>query len=590
MVHAGDIDGLNSTFADYKKITIADYQRNYDWGKSEISDLWGDLLEVITSGKDHFFGSLILQTTGDKACELVDGQQRFTTVFLFVSRLRDEIHRLSVREIKASGAGERDIQVLVAIEDFLYGHQVKTTEPRFEPNTLLQTVGRAAFLPENPENRAKKIPKRSGAADREATLPFRNAYWAIADIVQKEIADLKDDETKLARLHQIAIALLEQLKVLTITTANSEESLDVFMTTNDRGLPLGVFDLVRGQVLKATTSGKSESEKKEIFVDTLKDWEEILINVEGSKPDQFLRHHLLSRTAQKITMKSVPSVTESEINFRKAGSATRAKDLWESVKISSGVYDELLRPSMPSPTKEHLEGLRMLADSYRVFALRVFHPEASLSPKEKAELTRLLWVSVVRWNMAYGNAQEFEGRLQTAAEPLWASGGYPEAKKRLTELASTEYDLEKYLADGVTAQTAKAILLAIETELSGKASTLDVSRLTIEHVAPQKSTVDWEAKLKHPKREYKELMVDIGNLTILDSGLNSSVKQDPFHKKVIDYGKSRSNITNDLAELQDWNTTIIEHRHQWLVESLKSLLEVQPQEIVHFSAWMSGSK
>jgi hypothetical protein len=584
VVHAGEIEGLLSTFSDYAHIRVADYQRNYDWSKAEILDLWRDLKQAISSDKDHFFGSLIVQETDKSSCELVDGQQRMTTVFLIAARLRDEVRLLPAQEIKAQSDSDRDIPVATVIEDFLYGRSTKSTKPRFQPNTLLQEVGHAAMSRLSDKDREKQIPRRSRDSDREATLPFRNAYWYIKDLVGSDLQNLSDEQ-KLEKIHTLAQGLLEKMKVLTITTSNHEESLDVFMTTNDRGLPLGVFDLTRGQVLKALTSGRTHAEQKEIFIQTLKDWDEILENVEGSKPDQFLRHHLLSSRSQKVTMKSVPTVTESIIGFENKDFASRAQDLWDALKLSSAVYDSILRPSMGTPTREHLEGMRLLADSYRVLALRVLHPESELTEEQRATLIRLLWVSVFRWNLAFGNAQDFESALQKAAQPLWASGGFGAAKKELEQLARTEFDLSRYLAEGVSVQAAKAILLAIETELSGKAASLNLSNLHLEHIAPQKPTPHWSESLGVAGSDYKDLVADIGNLTILDSGLNQSVKQDPFDAKKIEYKKSRSNISNDLALVKVWNSEQIARRRNWIAECMLNLLRDEPGRIVQFSEW-----
>lgn len=587
MVQAGDIEGLAATFAEYSTIEVADYQRNFDWTKSEISDLWRDLQAICGAGNEskvHFFGSLIVQQTGASSCELVDGQQRMTTVFLIAARLRDEINLLSIREIPSDEAGTRPLPVASEIEDFLYGKMNQATQPRYIPNTLLRGVGTSALKPASEKDREKSIPRRSRDTDKEATLAFRNAYWFIKSLVQAELDGL-DEHSALQKIYDLSSALFGRMRVLTITTVNSEESLDVFMTTNDRGLPLGVFDLARGQVLKALTSGKNDLQQKEVFVETLRDWEEILTNVEGSKPDQFLRHHLLSSHKKKMTMKGVPTFTADLIDFGSAHSAKRAQELWESVKVSSGVYDSILRPTIPSPAKENLESLRLVADSYRVLALRILHPEADLRSDHQIELIRLLWVAVFRWNMAFGNAQDLETALQGICEPLWQKGGYGSAKLQLEELAETECNVDRYLADPITMNTARAILLALETRLSGKAAPISLSSFHVEHIAPQKPTPQWEEALDLQGKEYKERVGDVGNLTIFDAGLNQSVKQKPFIEKKIEYKQSRSNMTNDLVKFSGWGQTEIDNRRAWIVASLENVLRVDPKPIVDFSSF-----
>lgn len=588
MVNSGEIQGLNDALSRYSKIRIADYQRNYDWSRSEIEDLWRDIKSTIETGKDHFFGSLILQKLDHSLCEVVDGQQRLTTVFLFAARLRDEIRKLDVSAIPATTPNERAINVLSSVEDFIYGKDERKAIPRYDANVLLHSLAKSIFSQTDDPKADRDVPRRSRAEDRQATLPFRNAYHLVKELIDVELEGSHGSLEKLVQIHKLSSALLDKLKVLPITTDSSDESLNVFMTTNDRGLPLGVFDLTRGQVLKALTLELDETKKKKVFVETLQDWEDILTNVEGSKPDQFLRHHLLSDRLEKITMKMVPAVTEKIIDMSRGGFQERASQLWDGIKISSEIYDQLLRPVAKSPTKERLECLLLLADSYRLMALRVFHPDSNLNPKQQEDLTRLLFVSVIKWVMANKNAQEFETELQRAAQPLWGGGGYEESREILKSIINDfQVDIRGYLQEGVSAVTSKALLLAIEAELSGQAAPLDFSSLHLEHIAPQKDTPEWLVAMNSTSRTYKELVEDIGNATILDSGLNLKIKQSAFPVKKESYSKSRSNITNDLAKVHDWNAETVESRRMWVADCLEKMLRTNPEKIDHFSHWLS---
>lgn len=591
MVYAGQIEGIAEVLSQYKKIRVADYQRNYDWTKTELDDAWRDLTTTISTGKDHFFGSLILQRLDESSCELVDGQQRVTSLFLFAARLRDELQKLSVIEIKGSAEGKRDINVRQGIEDFLYGQDAEETKPRFEPNMLIQKLGFLAYGPQPSSDTERDFPRRSRGEDKAATLAFRNAYWHVKATVEKDLEPLANEAERLKRIHQLSTALIRKLKVLPITTGDSEESLNVFMTTNDRGLPLGVFDIVRGQVLRALTLNLEEAEKRKVFVETLSDWDEILVNVDGSRPDQFLRHYLLSERSEKVTMKSLPAMTEKQIDLSSNGYQERAAKLWLGIKAASEVYDLILRPSGKGKTKDRLESLLLLADSYRLLLLRVLHPESKLSQDEQDELVRLTLVSVLKWIVANKNAQEFESELQTAAKPLWSVGGYKETKRILEELISSfEANVDAFLADGVSTQTAKAILYVLESELSGKAAALNYSTIHLEHIAPQKATPEWQSVLQTGQSTYADLASDIGNMAILDEGLNTSIKQAVFSEKKSNYIKSRVNTTNDLSNLDAWTPEIISMRRDWISESLQSILKSQPDQIIQFSLWLGNQK
>lgn len=81
-------------------ITIPDYQRAYAWEEKQIKAFIGDLIEYSEKPGDYYFGHFILETSekGTAKYEVVDGQQRITTVVLFAMVCRwlesSDIHPL----------------------------------------------------------------------------------------------------------------------------------------------------------------------------------------------------------------------------------------------------------------------------------------------------------------------------------------------------------------------------------------------------------------------------------------------------------------------------------------------------------------
>jgi uncharacterized protein with ParB-like and HNH nuclease domain len=72
------------------------FQRKYSWDKKEWSTLWDDLLELYEeeNARNHFIGSIVTMPTqsvpeGVAKYLLIDGQQRFTTIFVLLAVLRD---------------------------------------------------------------------------------------------------------------------------------------------------------------------------------------------------------------------------------------------------------------------------------------------------------------------------------------------------------------------------------------------------------------------------------------------------------------------------------------------------------------------
>ncbi|MEE1504929.1 MAG: DUF262 domain-containing protein, partial [Acutalibacteraceae bacterium] len=68
------------------KYIIPIYQRNYAWGSDEIQQLLSDIL---SSEGTYYLGNLIVNQIGNGEFEVVDGQQRLTTLFLLMTYLDD---------------------------------------------------------------------------------------------------------------------------------------------------------------------------------------------------------------------------------------------------------------------------------------------------------------------------------------------------------------------------------------------------------------------------------------------------------------------------------------------------------------------
>ena len=75
------------------------FQRDYSWTEEEWDDLWQDILGIVTGDESaHYMGYLVLQTADNKEFDIIDGQQRLTTLSLLVlailKNLKDLIKKL----------------------------------------------------------------------------------------------------------------------------------------------------------------------------------------------------------------------------------------------------------------------------------------------------------------------------------------------------------------------------------------------------------------------------------------------------------------------------------------------------------------
>jgi uncharacterized protein with ParB-like and HNH nuclease domain len=106
---------------------IPDYQRPYSWQKKHIDQLWEDIYEAWKSNSDessYFLGTVILVDDGDDRLDILDGQQRITTLMIFYAVLRDCFPEMINDR---SGTIERRIQDTSGDSD---RYRLETGEPK----------------------------------------------------------------------------------------------------------------------------------------------------------------------------------------------------------------------------------------------------------------------------------------------------------------------------------------------------------------------------------------------------------------------------------------------------------------------------
>jgi hypothetical protein len=158
-----------------------------------------------------------------------------------------------------------------------------------------------------------------------------------------------------------------------------------------------------------------------------------------------------------------------------------------------------------------------------------------------------------------------------------------------------EIDIERYLSsDGDSGFVGRALLHAVNRFTSKGANHPHVSSSDshLEHIAPQTENETWSNALygndQEAKRNYESDISRIGNLTLLDKGLNVQIQRKPFLEKRESYAKSNFEISRDLKELPIWNMKVINQRTQWLSEMFNIFWSVEPdkQKLISFTEWL----
>jgi len=65
---------------------VPPFQRDYSWTEDEWDDLWQDILGLFEADGEpaHYMGYLVLQSSDSKRFDIIDGQQRLTTISVLI--------------------------------------------------------------------------------------------------------------------------------------------------------------------------------------------------------------------------------------------------------------------------------------------------------------------------------------------------------------------------------------------------------------------------------------------------------------------------------------------------------------------------
>ena len=225
---------------------IPEYQRAYSWEKKQRSDLFNDIKRIRKSGDDHFLSTVvglirdkvsIVATEFDKV-DLVDGQQRITTLVILLKAIEKEMDRSDPKSEKLA----TEIRALLVKEDELCP-------------LLLQTNHDSSHIFTDYV--------RDGSVSKHAALTSadQNLVDAIREC-EEFVRSLKSDGN--GSLIELLGLLRNRLWLIFHSIGDEALVYKVFEVLNSRGLDVSWFDKLKSQLIavvfdKGDKGGKAET-------------------------------------------------------------------------------------------------------------------------------------------------------------------------------------------------------------------------------------------------------------------------------------------------------------------------------------------
>lgn len=225
---------------------IPEYQRPYAWSDDEIitlfDDLWEFSIERTTEqgAKTYFLGSIVSFENEKGEKEIIDGQQRITSLFLL---LRAVYAKLESEENKTKEINNfiSKIQPALWLEDELTGEVDKS-------KTLLRSE-----VATDCGNEILRQILETGCADHEAKDNYSHNFNKFIELYEKKAVG-----SAMQMFHFIN-ALLNYSILLPISADNQDTALTIFSTLNNRGLPLSDADIFKSLIYKQLNANEKKN-------------------------------------------------------------------------------------------------------------------------------------------------------------------------------------------------------------------------------------------------------------------------------------------------------------------------------------------
>ena len=531
---------------------VPNYQRPYVWGKDQVLDLLDDISTAYQQDKEnqYFLGSLVLRENVNKNQEykeydVLDGQQRLTTLFLITAVIRD-----LTTNIQRQDTCQKSIYQLANPDDNIPERPRIIFEIREEVkefiNNYIKVVGGT-----NHTDVAKK------AEDSKVDISIFNMANAV--IIIKNYFEENNN------IDEFFPFFRNKVNLLYVSTENLDDAFKLFTILNNRGVKLRSAD-----ILKADNLNEVSVEKQNTYA---KKWEEDE-KYFGEEFDVFLSH-LQSILVQDKARLSL--LDEFERNIFKKNLLSKGENFFNFVHNYKNHYQALFDEMEDKEIKNLLvlmeagfesngwvAPLLKYYDKFREKDLLLFIKK--LNNKFASD-----WISSLTPTTRINNMNEIIKQINKSenTENLFQSNVFSiNSNEILTFLEGNIYGK----------RTARYILLRLNyLYLSSQTDFSLPKTISIEHILPQNPQQGSQWLEDFTSEEHDLWKNKLGNLIIISrkknssqSNLNFEDKKARYFEKNVELGRSAFIMSKNTWQLDD-----LQQNHKDAVAKLKESFDIK---------------
>ena len=550
--------------ASQRRLIIPVYQRNYDWTKANCEQLYNDLVDVVQQGKQtHFFGSIVSNALGRDEVELIDGQQRITTVSLILIAIANAIKNGDVIP-QDSVLGER-----------IMGEYIIDKYHKTERKVRLKPFRDDCVAFDNLIYKSEE----EFVSNSNVTLNYRYFYDRIVNDNSISVDDLFEAINKL------------QIIDIQLQPKFGDVPQLIFESLNSTGLDLTEADKIRNFVLMGL-----ESDVQEQYYDNY--WNKIE-KLSDKELDSFVRNYLTVVTGV------IPNIRKIYSAFKLyAKQESNIESILRDMLRYAQAYHKIASCSVGS-NKANIITKRLnlldvtVAHPY-LMAFLVYAEENQLPMDEIETVLGLIEDTIFRrficdlpansLNKIFAVLHKQVIKLKRETDSYSSVLIYILLNRRTAVLFPNDEEfISSFSTKNIYVTRGKSKQYLFERlengdskEMNDVIGYLENNSLSIEHIMPQTLTPAWrEALGENYAAIHEQWLHTIANLTL--TGYNSNYSNRPFaEKKTMDHGfiKSGLRLNQYIAQFDQWTETELKERNEHL---MKKALEIWPYPSTNFA-------
>lgn len=547
-----------------KPFIIPDYQRPYSWTSDQINTLFKDIWEFTCNegGTDkegtYFLGSIVFYENKNGEQEIIDGQQRITSIFLLLRAIYTKLSKPKEKTEEAKN-------FINKIEPLIWKTNKLTGKVEYSSILLNSKV-----ISETENEVLKKI-LETGEVNEKLEDNYSKNYNQILELIEE-----KSVENALM-IYQFIYALLNQVIILPITADSQETALTIFSTLNDRGLPLSDADIFKAKIYNHL---QSKEEKKE-FIEKWKELEENTQNISENIQKLFYYYMFYLRALENDRNTTTPGLRKyySTNKFERLlennvlDELKKILNIWEIIVNST----QFIENESWSENKDILKVLNILTSypnefwKYPVIVYYLVHKDNKDFEEKFLKFLRKLYVELLKKyiesptiNAVKSNILKLNAEIINSDKPVFDF-------KSLSE---------DEIKEKIKIPHRNAVRMLLKTLAYDIQDELLPEKWEIEHILP----VKWENSydLRENEKIAKEKIEHLGNKTPFEKKLNIIATNNYFSKKKLSYSKSKIEMTKEIGKTKSdkWDLDDIVERDVRMTDRIVNILKLWDNEYI----------